>query len=83
MRLVQFVESKFPDKLHFGVELDDGGNVIDLSHIVSSAIDYIRGGDYLSDLVNAYLETSPSSIYGADIELRAPITGMDKVYFWF
>ena len=79
MRLVQFVHKDTPTYLQFGAELDDGGNVVDLSHIAPTTLNFIRGGDYAMDVAKDYLKSSPQSFYGADVELDAPITGMDKV----
>ena len=79
MRFVQFTHKDSPTFLQFGVELDDGGNVVDLTHICPSTLNFIRGGDYAMEAAVKYMKTSPASLYGADIELDAPITGMDKV----
>ena len=79
MRLVQFVQRNSPTYLQFGVELDDGGNVVDLSHIAPNTLNFIRGGEYAINVAKSYLKTSPPSLYGADVELDAPINGMDKV----
>ena len=79
MRFVQFTHKDSPTFLQFGVELDDGGNVVDLTHICPSTLNFIRGGEYAMEAAVKYLKTSPTSLYGADIELDAPISGMDKV----
>eukprot|EP00092_Neocalanus_flemingeri_P081672 GFUD01102066.1.p1 GENE.GFUD01102066.1~~GFUD01102066.1.p1 ORF type:complete len:286 (-),score=67.41 GFUD01102066.1:68-925(-) len=79
MRLVQFVKQSSPHVILFGAELDDGGNVVVLSHIAPSTLDFIQGGENAMKIAQEYLANSPPSVYGADIDLAAPITGMDKV----
>ena len=63
----------------FGAELTDGGSVVDLTHIAPNTRDFITAGDAALNVAKAYLATSPPVIPSEDIELRAPITRMDKV----
>ena len=63
----------------FGAELSDGGSVVDLTHIAPNTRDFITAGNSALNVAKAYLATSPPVISREDIELRAPITNMDKV----
>ena len=63
----------------FGAELTDGGGVVDLTHIAPNTKDFITAGESALNVAKAYLATSPPVITREDIELRAPITRMDKV----
>ena len=63
----------------FGAELADGGSVVDLTHIAPNTRDFITAGDSALNVAKAYLATMPPVISREDIELRAPITKMDKV----
>ena len=79
MRFVQFVRKSSPHARLLGAELSDGGNVVDLTHIAPNTLDFIRGGENALNVAKTYLKTSPPSIHRGEIELAAPITGMDKV----
>merc|ERR1711953_341814 len=79
MRLVQFIRKTSPQVCLFGAELSDGGSVVDLTHIAPNTRDFITAGDSALNVAKAYLATSPPVISREDIELRAPITKMDKV----
>ena len=94
MRLVQFIRKTSPqvespvlfpppsDGVQvclFGAELADGGSVVDLTHIAPNTRDFITAGESALNVAKAYLATSPPVISREDIELRAPITKMDKV----
>lgn len=79
MRLVQFVRKSSPHARLLGAELTDGGNIIDLTHIAPNTLDFVRGGENAMNVAKMYLDTSPLPVARAEIELAAPITGMDKV----
>ena len=79
MRLVQFVRKTSPHACLLGAELSDGGNIVDLTHIAPNTLDFVRGGQNALNVAKAYLATSPPAVTRADVELAAPITGMDKV----
>ena len=53
--------------------------MVDLTHIAPNTRDFITAGDAALNVAKAYLATSPPVIPSEDIELRAPITKMDKV----
>ena len=80
MRLVQFVRKSSPHARLLGAELSDGGKIVDLTHIAPSTLDFVRGGENALSVARTYLETSPPAVTRAEIELAAPITGMDKVW---
>ena len=52
---------------------------MDLTHIAPNTLDFVTAGDAALSVAKSYLATSPPSIRREDIELRAPITRMDKV----
>ena len=52
---------------------------MDLTHIAPNTLDFITAGDSALNVAKSYLATSPPAINREDIELRAPITRMDKV----
>jgi len=79
MRLVQFVRKTSPHACLLGAELSDGGSIVDLTHIAPNTLDFVRGGQNALNVAKAYLATSPPAVTRADVELAAPITGMDKV----
>jgi len=79
MRLVQFIRKTSPQVCLFGAELSDGGSVVDLTHIAPNTLDFITAGDSALSVAKSYLDTSPPTINREDIELRAPVTKMDKV----
>ena len=79
MRLVQFFIKQSPKALLFGAELSEGGNVVDLTHISPNTLDFIRGGENALNVAKSYLASSPPSHARSEIELDAPVTGMDKV----
>ena len=79
MRLVQFVRKSSPHARLLGAELTDGGNIVDLTHIAPNTLDFVKGGENAMNVAKMYLDTSPLPVARAEIELAAPITGMDKV----
>jgi len=79
MRLVQFVRKTSPHARLLGAELSEGGQIVDLTHIAPSTLDFVRGGENALSVARDYLGTSPPAVARTDIELAAPITGMDKV----
>jgi len=79
MRLVQFIRKSAPYCLVPGAELGEGGPVVDLSHIAPSTLALIQGGESALSLAAAHLASSPPSLLRSEIELAAPVTGMDKV----
>ena len=79
MRLVQFVRKTSPHARLLGAELSEGGQIVDLTHIAPATLDFVRGGENALSVARDYLETSPPAVARTDIELAAPITGMDKV----
>eukprot|EP00092_Neocalanus_flemingeri_P014920 GFUD01016114.1.p1 GENE.GFUD01016114.1~~GFUD01016114.1.p1 ORF type:complete len:286 (-),score=72.16 GFUD01016114.1:135-992(-) len=79
MRFVQFVRKSSPQAVLLGAELGDGGLLVDLTHIAPNTLDFVRGGENAKNVAKAYLDTSPPTISRAEVELAAPITGMDKV----
>ena len=52
---------------------------MDLTHIAPNTKDFITAGESALNVAKAYLATTPPVISREDIELRAPITKMDKV----
>jgi len=79
MRLVQFVRKAATQARLFGAELSDGGDLVDLTHIAPSTIDFLRAGYSAVSVAESYLATSPKTISRAEVELLAPVTNMDKV----
>jgi len=80
MRLVQFRRRDAPLVARsVGVELADGGAVVDISHIASSSLQLLEGGKEAEWTVRNYLATSPPTVDPAGLVLEAPITNMDKV----
>jgi len=79
MRLVQFIRKSSPHAVLLGAELCEGGNVVDLTHIAPNALDFVKGGENALNVAKAYLDQSPPAVTRVDLELAAPITGMDKV----
>jgi len=77
MRLVQFVHVRSPQHLCAGVL--QGDSVVDISHIASTTIELLRGGEKMESEVAAYLNTNPPAFSRDQINLKAPVTGMDKV----
>ena len=65
----------------FGVELSDGGNIVDLTHIAPNTLDFISAGDSARNVATQYLSNNPPSIARAEVKLAAPINRMDKVRF--
>ena len=53
--------------------------MVDLTHIAPNTLDFITAGDSALSVAKSYLDTSPPTINREDIELRAPVTKMDKV----
>ena len=82
----QFIEQNIPQILNFlfkvqlfGVELSDGGNIVDLTHIAPNTLDFISAGDSARNVASQYLSNNPPSIARTDVKLAAPINRMDKV----
>lgn len=79
MRLVQFIRRSAPYCLVPGAELGEGGSVVDLSHIAPSVLALIQGGDSALATAAKYVASSPPTLQPSEIQLAAPVTGMDKV----
>ena len=63
----------------FGVEVSDGGDVVDLTHIAPNTLDFIAAGDSAQNVAKAYLANNPPTVARDEITLAAPINRMDKV----
>jgi len=77
MKLVQFSSKCAPLKIATGVLTDSG--VVDITHIGSSGLAVISGGEEMAGQIEAYLATQPPAICLDQVDLKAPVTGMDKV----
>jgi len=62
-----------------GVQLGEGGSVIDITHIAPTALQLLQGGEDMGAAVRDYVAGSPPTIDADNIVLQAPITNMDKV----
>lgn len=80
MRFVQF-SLRNQASVHLGVELGEGGDVIDLVQLpVKTALDLVRGGPELLEQVKRLISDNPKfRIPRCEVTLSAPIDGMDKV----
>jgi len=79
MRVVQFLRKFAPHMAGVGVQLGEGGSVIDITHIAPTALQLLQGGDDMGAAVRDYVAGSPPTIDADNIVLQAPITNMDKV----
>jgi len=78
MKLVQFTHKKSPNHLSVGVLTEDN-TVVDVSHIACSGLDLISGGDDMLEKVSIYVQNAVGGFNLDDVNLKAPVTGMDKV----
>jgi len=62
-----------------GAELGEGGSVVDLSHIAPNTLALVKGGKVALNVAQQYLDRNPPVLDRSEIEMAAPITGMDKV----
>jgi len=79
MRLVQFVRKSSPRAIMLGAELGESGGIVDLSHIAPNTLAFVKGGKVAMEVAQQYLDKNPPVLQRNEIELAAPITGMDKV----
>jgi len=79
MRLVQFVRKSAPRALMLGAELGEGGNIVDLTHIAPTTLALVKGGQVALTVAGDYLAKNPPTVDRSEVDLAAPITGMDKV----
>merc|ERR1711935_25953 len=79
MRIVQFVRRSNPRAIMLGAELGEGGGIVDLSHIAPNTLAFVKGGKVAQEEALQYLGRNPPVLQRNEIDLAAPITGMDKV----
>jgi len=79
MRLVQFVRKSAPRALMLGAELGEGGNIVDLTHIAPTCLALVKGGQVALTVARDYLAKNPPCVDRSEVDIAAPITGMDKV----
>jgi len=79
MRLVQFVRRSNPRAIMLGAELGEEGGLVDLSHIAPNTLAFVQGGQVALEVARKYIEGNPPQLARSDVEVTAPITGMDKV----
>jgi len=75
MRIVQFVHPLSPNNVCVGVLQDNV--VIDITHIAPTSLSVISGS--VEEKLMQYLDTKPPGLNLQELELKAPVTGMDKV----
>ncbi|XP_077992554.1 oxaloacetate tautomerase fahd2, mitochondrial-like [Glandiceps talaboti] len=83
MRLVQFTDSKGVSSPRVGIELSNGGDVVDVTAsdktVPTDMVGFLRGGAAMLEVAKKAVESGQYVIKRDTVRLRAPITNPDKV----